>query len=107
MDLKCPGSDESSKNRWENLEHLDARDEIKFVLTDRADYEWARDAIRARGLDARVRDGTLKALLISPAWGDDGPDLEALAGWILEDALPVRFQSQLHKHIWGPTRTGV
>ncbi len=105
MDLKCPGSGESHRNRWENLEHLTARDEIKFVVTDRADYEWMRDTIRERRLDARVEDGTLRALLVSPVWGEI--DLEALAGWILDDALPVRFQVQLHKLIWGPDRKGV
>jgi 7-carboxy-7-deazaguanine synthase len=105
MDLKCPGSGEEHRNRWENLEHLTARDEIKFVLKDRADYEWARDTIRARGLDRRVAEGTLRALLVSPVWGEI--DLEALAGWILEDALPVRLQVQLHKLVWGPERTGV
>mgnify|MGYP001223000901 CR=1 FL=1 len=105
MDLKCPGSGESHRNRWENLEHLTGRDEIKFVVKDRADYEWTRDTIRTRGLDRRVEDGRLCALLISPVWGD--VDLEDLAGWILEDALPVRFQVQLHKLIWGAERKGV
>jgi len=107
MDLKCPGSGESARNRWENLEHLDHRDEVKFVVKDRTDYEWARDVILERGLDRRVREGSLRALLVSPVWGDEGPDLEALAGWILEDGLPVRFQTQLHKLIWGPLRKGV
>jgi 7-carboxy-7-deazaguanine synthase len=105
MDLKCPGSGESGRNRWQNLEHLTARDEIKFVVKDRADYEWARATIRERGLDRRVREGTLRALLVSPVWGEI--DLEELAGWILEDALPVRLQVQLHKLVWGPERTGV
>lgn len=105
MDLKCPGSGESHRNLWSNLEHLTARDEIKFVVADRTDYEWAREAIRERGLDERVREGTLRALLVSPVWG--AVDLEALAGWILEDGLPVRFQVQVHKLIWGPERTGV
>jgi 7-carboxy-7-deazaguanine synthase len=105
MDLKCPGSGESHRNLWENLEHLTDRDEVKFVVKDRSDYEWARDAIRARGLDLRVQEGTLRALLMSPVWGEI--DVEALAGWILEDALPVRFQLQLHKLVWGPERTGV
>lgn len=107
MDLKCPGSGESARNRWENLDHLDHRDEIKFVVKDRVDYEWMREVIRERGLDRRVEEGSLRALLVSPVWGDEGPDLEALAGWILEDRLPVRFQSQLHKLIWGPHRKGV
>jgi 7-carboxy-7-deazaguanine synthase len=105
MDLKCPGSGESHRNRWENLEHLTARDEIKFVVEDRADYEWMRDTIRTHGLDRRVQEGSLRALLVSPVWGRT--DLEALAGWILEDALPVRLQVQLHKLIWGPDRKGV
>ena len=105
MDLKCPGSGESHRNRWENLEHLTGRDEIKFVVKDRADYEWMRDTIRARGLDRRVEAGSLRALLASPVWG--AIDLEHFAVWILEDALPVRFQVQLHKLIWGAERKGV
>ncbi len=105
MDLKCPGSGESHRNLWENLDHLTERDEVKFVVKDREDYEWMRDTIRLRGLDARVENGTLNALLTSPVWGEI--DLEAFAGWILEDALPVRFQVQLHKLIWGADRTGV
>ncbi|HET9948534.1 MAG TPA: radical SAM protein [Longimicrobiales bacterium] len=105
MDLKCPGSGESARNRWENLEHLTARDEVKLVVRDRADYEWARDVIRGRGLDRRVEEGSLRALLVSPVWGE--MNLEALAGWILEDALPVRLQVQLHKLVWGPDRAGV
>jgi 7-carboxy-7-deazaguanine synthase len=105
MDLKCPGSGEVARNLWSNLDHLTARDEVKFVVADRADYEWARAVIRERGLDERVRRGELRALLFSPVW--DAVDLEGLAGWILEDRLPVRFQVQLHKLIWGPQRTGV
>jgi 7-carboxy-7-deazaguanine synthase len=105
MDLKCPGSGESHRNRWQNLEHLTGRDEIKFVVKDRTDYEWMRDTIRERGLDRCVQEGSLRALLVSPVWGE--VDLEALAGWILQDALPVRFQVQLHKLIWGPDRKGV
>ena len=105
MDLKCPGSGESHRNLWSNLDHLTARDEVKFVVKDRADYEWARRTIRERGLDVRAEEGRLRALLVSPVWG--AVDLEALADWILEDALPVRYQIQLHKLIWGPERTGV
>ena len=105
MDLKCPGSGEEARNRWENLAHLTGRDEVKFVLKDRTDYEWARDVIRGRGLDRRVEEGTLRALLVSPVWGEI--DLEQLTAWILEDHLPVRFQIQLHKLVWGPERTGV
>jgi len=105
MDLKCPGSGESHRNLWTNLEHLTARDEIKFVVKDRTDYAWARDTISKRGLDERVAEGSLRALLMSPVWGE--MDLEALAGWILEDGLPVRFQVQVHKLIWGAEATGV
>ncbi len=105
MDLKCPGSGECARNLWSNLDHLTGRDEIKFVLKDREDYEWMRSAIRDRGLDTRVADGSLRALLASPVWGEI--DLEAMAGWILSDGLPVRFQVQLHKLIWGAERIGV
>jgi 7-carboxy-7-deazaguanine synthase len=105
MDLKCPGSGESDRNLWENLRHLTERDEVKFVVSDRADYEWARETIRRRGLDRRVQEGSLRALLMSPVWG--AIDLEAFAGWILEDGLAVRFQVQLHKLIWGHERQGV
>lgn len=105
MDLKCPGSGEEQRNLWTNLDHLTARDEIKFVVKDRTDYEWARAVIRNRGLDRRVEAGSLRALLISPVW--DGVDTQQLAEWILEDRLPVRFQIQLHKVIWGANVPGV
>ena len=105
MDLKCPGSGEVERNLWSNLDHLTARDEVKFVVRDRADYEWARGVIAERGLADRVRSGSLNALLMSPVWGET--NLEELAGWILEDGLPVRFQTQLHKHIWGADAKGV
>lgn len=105
MDLKCPGSGESHRNLWTNLDHLGPGDEVKFVVKDRTDYEWMKNVIAERALDARVVDGSLRALLVSPVWGEI--DLEELAGWILGDKLPVRFQTQLHKLIWGPTRRGV
>ena len=105
MDLKCPGSGEEARNLWSNLDHLTARDEIKFVVDGAADFEWAADVIRRQGLDQRVRGGSLGALLVSPVWGLEG--LEDLAARILESGLPVRFQTQLHKHIWGPDRAGV
>jgi len=105
MDLKCPGSGESHRNLWSNLDHLTGKDEVKFVVKDRADYDWMRDTIRDRGLDQNVRNAALRALLVSPVWGE--VDLEALAGWILEDHLPVRLQVQLHKLVWGAERTGV
>lgn len=100
MDLKCPGSGECNRNLWSNLGHLSARDEVKFVLADRADYEWARDTIRARNLDGRVN-----ALLMSPVFGVLDP--AELAQWILEDRIPVRLQIQIHKHIWPPDTRGV
>jgi len=105
MDLKCPGSGESARNLWKNLDHLSAKDEVKFVVADRADYEWTRDVIQSRGLSDRIHEGSLRALLISPVWG--GQDLKELAEWILQDGLPVRFQLQLHKSIWGPDTKGV
>jgi 7-carboxy-7-deazaguanine synthase len=105
MDLKCPGSGESSKNLWSNLAHLTPRDEIKFVVADRADYEWAVAAILEHRLDERLRAGELRALLISPVW--DTLDLRQLSEWVLEDRLPVRLQVQLHKLIWGANVPGV
>ena len=105
MDLKCPGSGECERNLWSNLEHLGPGDELKFVIADRADYEWARDVVRSRGLDARLGDGRLRAILFSPVWA--GLDFEELARWVLEDRLPVRYQIQLHKVIWGANVPGV
>lgn len=93
MDLKAPDSGECDKNRWENLAFLNQRDEIKIVVASRADYEWAREAIRAHKLDA------ICPVLLSPAAGLVDPT--ALADWILEDGLNVRFQMQLHKLLWG------
>lgn len=105
MDLKCPGSGEADRNLWTNLDHLTERDEVKFVVSGRDDFKWAADAIRRHGLDERVRAGTLGALLVSPVWGLE--EMEELATAILASGLPVRFQTQLHKHIWGPDRAGV
>jgi 7-carboxy-7-deazaguanine synthase len=100
MDLKAPGSGECHRNRWSNLTHLSARDEIKFVLADRADYEWMRSTIHERGL------GELgPKLLVSGVWGKLVP--RELVAWVLEDALPVRVQVQLHKVIWGAEAQGV
>lgn len=100
MDLKCPASGESERNLWSNLEHLSARDEVKFVISDRADYEWARDVIRRYQLERRVN-----AVLVSCAFGRLEP--ARLAAWILEDRLPVRLQLQIHKYIWPPDARGV
>ena len=93
VDLKAPGSGESGKNRWQNLDHITAHDELKFVLKDRLDYEWARQVIRERHLDA------LCPLLFSPVQGEAEP--REIAEWVLADRLPVRFQLQLHKLLWG------
>jgi 7-carboxy-7-deazaguanine synthase len=100
MDLKCPGSGECQRNRWSNLEWLTARDEVKFVIADRGDYEWARAVTRDHSLSARVN-----AVLMSPVFDALQPAM--LAAWILEDRLPVRMQLQMHKHIWSPTARGV
>lgn len=105
MDLKCPGSAESDRNLWSNLEHLTPRDEIKFVIADRADYDWAVAVIREHRLDDRVRAGELRSLLVSPVW--DAVDFRELAEWVLLDGLPLRFQLQLHKLIWGAHVHGV
>ena len=105
MDLKCPGSGEEHRNLWSNLDHLTRRDEVKFVVADLADFEWAASVIRRRRLDERVRDRSLGALLVSPVWGMGA--LEEMAEAILASGLPVRLQTQLHKHIWGPDRKGV
>lgn len=99
MDLKAPGSGMAHQNRWENLRHLDADDEVKFVLVDRDDYEWARTVIAEHGLADR------HAVLLSPAFGILDP--KDLAEWVLADDLPVRMQLQLHKFIWSPTARGV
>jgi 7-carboxy-7-deazaguanine synthase len=93
MDIKTPGSGESDKNRWENLALLKPDDQLKFVVADRADYEWSRDVFRERGLADRC------PVLFSPVWG--GELARQLAEWILEDKLDVRFQIQLHKILWG------
>lgn len=93
MDLKAPDSGEAGKNLWSNLKHLKPRDEIKIIIASRDDYLWAKEAIGAHALDQRC------PVLLSPAHGCINPT--ELAGWILEDGLPVRFQLQLHKLLWG------
>lgn len=96
MDLKAPGSGEVSRNRWENLAHLTAHDEIKIVLADEADYAWAKAQIALHGLAGR------STVLLSPVQGSLDPTL--LAEWIVRDRLPVRFQLQLHKILWNDAR---
>lgn len=99
MDLKAPGSGMAEHNRWENLAALKGTDEIKVVCRDRADYDWARDALREHDLLARVR------VSLSPVWGELPP--AELARWILDDRLDVRLQLQLHRVLWPGTDRGV
>jgi len=96
MDLKAPGSGEVDKNLWDNLDHLRAHDEVKFVLADRADYEWAKDILERHDLARRA------TVLFSPVAGSLPPS--TLAEWIVADRLPVRFQLQLHKILWSDAR---
>jgi len=99
VDLKCPDSGETERNRWENLDALGVRDEIKFVLASRGDYEWARTVIVEKGLARRW------TVLLSVAHGLLAP--AEVARWMLEDRLPARFQLQTHKVIWDPSARGV
>lgn len=96
VDLKAPDSGESARNRWGNLACLRATDEIKIVLASRADYDWAKSVLGERRLADKC------PVLFSPVW-DRLPPAQ-LAGWILQDRLPVRFQLQLHKILWGIER---
>jgi 7-carboxy-7-deazaguanine synthase len=100
VDVKCPGSGESQKMDWDNLGRLTESDQVKFVIKDRADYEFARDVVLRERLASRVT-----AVLFSPVHGV--MDARALASWILSDALPVRLQLQAHKFIWGADVRGV
>lgn len=100
LDVKCPASGEASKNDWSNFDRLSAHDEVKFVVQDRADYEFAREVIARHDLASRAA-----AVLISPVHGVLEP--KALAEWMLADRLPARLQMQLHKYIWSPTTRGV
>jgi len=99
LDIKTPDSGEEDKNHWDNLADLTPQDQIKFVLGSRRDYEWAKQILQQRQLAGKVAE-----LLFSPSAGL--LDYAQLAQWILEDRLPVRFQLQLHKVIWG-SRQGV
>ncbi len=93
MDLKTPGSGEEAKNRYDNIQHLDAKDQLKFVLCDRTDYDWAKARLEEYKLPDRCE------ILFSAVHGQ--LKAQTLAEWILEDHLPVRFQIQLHKYLWG------
>jgi 7-carboxy-7-deazaguanine synthase len=100
MDLKAPGSGESHRNLWSNLEHLTPRDEVKFVLQSREDYEWMRDVVQKHQLEKRTPN-----LLVSTVFGK--LPAKNVVTWVLEDALPVRVQLQMHKYIWAPETQGV
>ena len=100
VDVKCPGSGEADKNDWTNLDALAPHDEVKFVIKDRADYEFARDVIARHELADRAG-----AVLMSPVHGVLEP--RTLSEWMLADHLPARLQVQLHKYIWTPTTRGV
>jgi 7-carboxy-7-deazaguanine synthase len=100
VDIKCPGSGEADKNDWTNLDLLAPHDEVKFVIADRADYEFARDVICRYDLAPRTA-----AILLSPVHDVLAP--RTLSEWMLADHLPARLQVQLHKYIWAPTTRGV
>ena len=100
MDLKTPGSGEVGRNLFSNIEHLTSRDEVKFVIGSREDYEWSCARLREHRLAERCR-----AVLFSPIFGRIDP--REIVEWILADNLPVRFQLQMHKFIWTPTQRGV
>jgi 7-carboxy-7-deazaguanine synthase len=99
LDVKCPGSGESHRMEWKNLEILKPEDEVKFVIADRRDYDWAKALVAERGLVGRV------AVLFSPVHGALDPG--TLGRWILDDGLAVRLQVQLHKYLWPQATRGV
>src|SRR5689334_19025526 len=96
LDVKCPGSGEAARNRWENLDQLRPHDEVKFVIADRADYDFAKRI---------VDEKKLQNVLFSPVWWE--LDMKTLAEWMLADRVSARLQTQLHKHIWGAEARGV
>jgi 7-carboxy-7-deazaguanine synthase len=100
VDVKCPASGESDKVEWTNIDRLGSLDQVKFVIQDRVDYEFARETATRHALDRRCA-----AVLFSPVHGVLDPKI--LSEWILEDRLPVRLQLQIHKHIWGANVRGV
>ncbi len=100
VDFKAPASGESHRNLWSNVDHLGKRDEVKLVLADRKDYEWARDVIRTHRLAERAGH-----VLVSPVFG--AVDAKDVVAWMLEDHLPARFQLQIHKYVWSKDTQGV
>ena len=106
LDVKCPGSEMDDRMRWDNLHHLRPKDQVKFVIGDRRDYEWAVAVVKQYRLTEKC------PVLFSPVFGtgkhnDCCPLLRPLAEWLLRDRLPVRLQVQLHKYIWDPDTRGV
>jgi len=99
MDLKCPGSDESHRNRWENIPFLTKEDEVKFVIKNREDYDWSVEVLKKHELQSKTN------ILFSPVFGE--LDLPEIIKWILKDKLQVRFQLQMHKIIWSPEKQSV
>jgi 7-carboxy-7-deazaguanine synthase len=99
IDIKCPGSGEEDKNLWGNLDHLSSTDEIKFVIADKVDYEWSKKVLQDYELDKK------NPILFSPVF--EKLKLKNLTAWILEDNLPVRLHTQLHKYIWDQKTIGV
>ncbi|MES0371258.1 MAG: radical SAM protein [Mariprofundaceae bacterium] len=100
MDIKTPDSGEAERNRWKNINHLKANDELKIVINSQNDYAWAKEIIYSKGITSLNIP-----ILFSPAWGRLEP--ATLVQWILADRLPVRVQIQQHKYIWGADRSGV
>jgi 7-carboxy-7-deazaguanine synthase len=101
LDVKCPASGEEDRNHWPNLDRLRAdRDEVKFVIANRADWDFATNVIERYDLEKRA-----KAVLISPAWAEI--DLRDLAEWVASSGIELRMQLQLHKYVWGPEARGV
>ena len=100
LDVKCPGSGEAARNDWSNLDRLRPHDEVKFVVADRADYQYARDVMARHDLGRRAA-----AVHVSPVHGVLAP--RTLSEWVLEDRLPARVQLQVHKYIWDPETRGV
>ena len=107
VDVKCPDSRESGKFNFQNLEALDQKDEIKFVIASRRDYDFAREFMAEHKLDRRVREILLSPVFADPAGAWPAMDARELAEWILADNLPVRLGLQLHKFVWDPAMHGV
>jgi len=111
VDVKTPSSGQMDRMDWDNLARLRPRDEVKFVIGDRADYEWARDLARSHALSDSVAAVLFSPVFEQPAGleisGAPGLSMRDLAEWVLADGLEVRLQTQLHKHIWSPAMRGV